>query len=137
MAGAFQSNFVQQNAFQTITIYQLSLSDGLNLGDTPSIIAILGITDGLTLGDALANIASLQITDGVQFGDNEVLLTTMYLSLLDGITLGDLVTLGGIDFTSLILQLYGRSLTTRLRDRSFTMKLYDRHLNVNIGGIHE
>jgi len=73
MGAAFQSNAFQLNAFQPATVYSLSLTDGLKLGDTTVYLFETNpaLTTGLSLGDTPVSAVSFQslLTDGIILGE--------------------------------------------------------------------
>jgi len=72
MATAFQTNAFQSNAFE-LTVYLLSLTDGIKLGDTTVYLyeANPALTDGIALGDTTVSLASFMslVTDGIKLGE--------------------------------------------------------------------
>jgi len=100
----------------------LELSDGTKLGDSPliNILASLGITDGLTFGDTTLKLVKLlTLSDGVKIADAGQLSALMNVSISDGMKLGDVPMINYFfRVISLVVQLYNRNLTTKLRFKS-------------------
>jgi len=77
----------------------LQLSDGTKVGDSPLIKAILLRTDGVKLGDAsllLTEAIYLSIAQGIKIGDSPSLGVLALLSLIEAIKVGDTRTMGGL-----------------------------------------